>query len=109
MKKPDLSKLARNGFTAGEMMVAVGVAALLGLVFFQVLNAGIILYAKNSAVNASHEESREGLNRLTRDIHAAISVPELRSAPASFTGTWVAAVVDPAPVSGVPPTAAGVS
>lgn len=109
MKTQHLPKLARNGFTVGEMMVAVAAATLLGLIFFQVLNSGIILFAKNTAVNASHEESRQGLNRLTRDIHAAISVPELRDAPASFTGTWVAAVHDSEPVSGVPPTAAGVS
>ena len=109
MKIQHCPKLARSGFTVGEMMVAVAAATLLGLIFFQVLNSGLILFAKNTAVNASHEEARQGLNRLTRDLHAAISVPELRSAPASFTGTWVAAVVDPAPVSGVPPTAAGVS
>jgi hypothetical protein len=109
MKTQSLSKLRQGAFTVGEMMVAVGVSAILGLIFFQVLNAGIILYAKNTAVNAAHEESRQGLNRLTRDIHAAIAVPELRSAPSSFTGTWDAPVVDPAPVSGVPPYAAGVS
>jgi hypothetical protein len=109
MKTQHLPKLTRNGYSLVEISVALSAATLLGLIFFQVLNSGIILFAKNTAVNASHEESRQGLNRLTRDLHAAISVPELRSAPASFSGTWDAAVVDPAPVSGVPPTAAGVS
>lgn len=109
MKTQHLLKLTRSGYSFVEISVAVSAATMLGLIFFQVLNSGIILFAKNTAVNASHDEARQGLNRLTRDIHAAISVPELRSAPASFTGTWVAPVVDPAPVGGVPPTAAGVS
>jgi type II secretory pathway component PulJ len=95
MKTQHLPKLTRSGYSLVEISVALSAATLLGLTFFQVLNAGIILFAKNTAVNASHEESRQGLNRLTRDLHAAISVPELRSAPASFTGTWTAPVVDP--------------
>jgi hypothetical protein len=109
MKIQHSTNTARTGFTVAEMMVAIAAATLLGVVFFQVLNSGLILFAKNTAVNASHEESRQGLNRLTRDIHAAIAVPELRDLPASFTGSWVAPVVDPAPVNGVAPTAAGVS
>jgi hypothetical protein len=61
----------------------------------------MILYAKNTAVNVAHEEAREGINRLTRDIHAAVSVPQLRDS--GFN------VVSSTPVGGVPPTAAGVS
>lgn len=91
----------RGGFTLTEMVVAVGVLGLLGLVFFQVLNSGIILYAKNSAVNVAHEEARQGIARLTRDIHASIAIPQLRDA--NFN------VVSSAPVSGVAPTAAGIS
>jgi prepilin-type N-terminal cleavage/methylation domain-containing protein len=109
VKTRNRNKFNRAGFTLAEMSVAVAVMLLLGLIFFKVLNSGIILYAKNSAVNAAHEEGRQGINRMTRDIHAAIAVPELRDLPSSFTGAWTAAVVDPAPVSGVPPIAAGVS
>lgn len=107
--KARFNSRAQSGATLGEMAVAVGVLGLLGLVFLQVLNSGLVLYAKNSAVNAAHEEGRQGINRMTRDIHAAISVPELRDLPASFTGAWTSAVVDPAPVAGVSPVAAGVS
>jgi hypothetical protein len=83
------------------MAVSVGVLGLLGVTFFQVLQSGLILSAKNTAVNAAHEEARIGVLRLTRDIHAAISVPQLRDN--GFT------VISSDPVSGVPPTAAGVS
>jgi hypothetical protein len=95
------SKSAEGGFSVGEMGVAVGVLGLLGLCFFQVLQSGLVLSAKNTAVNVAHEEARQGVLRLTRDIHASISVPQLRDN--GFT------VVSSDPVSGVPPMAAGVS
>lgn len=95
------TKSTEAGFSVGEMGVAVGVLGLLGLVFFQVLQSGLILSAKNTAVNVAHEEARQGILRLTRDIHASISVPQLRDN--GFT------VISSDPVSGVPPMAAGVS
>jgi hypothetical protein len=101
MKLIPKTKSSEAGFSVGEMGVAVGVLGLLGLVFFQVLQSGLILSAKNTAVNAAHEEARQGVLRLTRDIHASISVPQLRDN--GFT------VISSDPVSGVPPMAAGVS
>ncbi|MFN2541876.1 MAG: hypothetical protein ABR514_06890 [Chthoniobacterales bacterium] len=101
MKNLQLRYNSENAFTAAEMAVATAVMAVLGLVMFSVLNSGMILYAKNTAVNSAHQEARDGINRLTRDIHAAVSVPQLRDG--SFN------VVSSAPVQGVPPTAAGVS
>ena len=95
------SKSPIAAMTIAEMVIAVAVLCLLGLVFFQVLNSGMILYAKNTAVNVAHEEAREGINRLTRDIHAAVSVPQLRDN--GFNA------VSSTPVGGVPPSAAGVS
>src|SRR4051795_9430316 len=91
MKRMRLHKLNEAGFTVAEMGVAVGVLSLLGLVFFQVLQSGLTLSAKNTAVNAAHEEARQGILRLTRDLHASISVPQLRDRDTSFT------VLDPAP------------
>lgn len=95
-----------RAFTVAEMAIAVGVLGLLGLVFFQVLQSGLTLSAKNTAVNAAHEEARQGILRLTRDLHASVSVPQLRDV--SFN------VLDPAPSpaaspNATPRTAAGVS
>jgi hypothetical protein len=101
MKLLSSRALRTAGFTFAEMAVSMGVLMLLGLIFFMVLNSGMVLFAKNTAVNTAHEEARQGINRLTRDIHAAVSVPQLRDA--NFN------VVSSKPVSGVPPTAAGVS
>ncbi len=99
-----VSTFNQAAYTVAEMIIAVGVLGLLGAVFFSVLQSGLILSAKNTAVNAAHEEARQGVVRLTRDIHASISVPQLRD-----TGF---AVISPTPVPSsnpVAPTAAGVS
>ncbi len=103
--KTKLITQRKAGFTVAEMIVAVGVLGLLGLTFFQVLQTSLTLSAKSIAVNAAHEEARQGILRLTRDIHASISVPQLRDT------TY--AVVSSTPVPGATnptaPTAAGVS
>src|SRR3954463_241724 len=91
------------GYTLGEMVVAAGVLCMLGLVFFAVLNSGMILYAKNTAVNSAHEEARDGINRLTRDIHASISVPQLRDTNYNSVSST------PVSANGTAPMAAGVS
>jgi hypothetical protein len=103
MKTRNKNKLNQSGFTAAEMAVSTGILVILGLVFIQVLHSGMILYAKNTAVNSAHTEARDGISRLTRDIHASISVPQLRDT--SFN------VVSSTPVqsNGSAPMAAGVS
>ena len=101
MKLLPSSNPRQAGFTLAEMSVSLAVLGLLGMVVFEVLNSGLILFAKNTAVNVAHEEGRQGVNRLTRDIHASVSVPQLRDT--SF------AVVSSKAVGGVAPTAAGIS
>jgi len=111
MNKPDQIRFRQSGFTAAEMVVSTMIMAILGIVFIQVLNSGIVLYAKNTAVNKAHEEARNGVSRLTRDIHAAVSVPQLRNATVDANHTVGSSfgVVSSTPVGGVAPTAAGVS
>ncbi len=70
MRLSNRRTFTRAGITLAEMSIAIGVLGLLGLVFFAVLNSGLILFAKNVAVNAAHSEARDGLNRLTRDIQS---------------------------------------
>jgi len=105
------SKHNHAAFTAVEMVVSTMIMAILGIVFLNVLNSGMILYAKNTAVNAAHEEGREGVNRLTRDLHASVSVPQLRDNTRDSTYTVAGSynTVSYAPVSGTPATSAGVS
>jgi hypothetical protein len=101
MKRLSHNKSSQGGFSVGEMGVAVGVLGLLGICFFQVLQSGLTLSAKNTAVNAAHEEARQGILRLTRDIHASVSVPQLRDNAFNVQSSD--------PVSGVAPTSAGIS
>jgi hypothetical protein len=93
-------------FTFAEMAVAVGVLGLLGLVFFQVLQTGLTLSAKNTAVNAAHEQARLGIVRLTRDLHASVSVPQLRDTTYAVVSSTPSPSASP---GATPPTAPGVS
>ena len=106
MKAPVPLKLSEKGFTLVEMFVGIGVMGLLGIVFFQVLQSGLVLSAKNTAVNAAHEEARQGVLRLTRDIHASVSVPQLRDASFAVVSSTPSPSASP---GATPPTAAGVS
>jgi type II secretory pathway pseudopilin PulG len=106
MKLRTRSQRLLFAFTAPEMMIAVGVLGLLGIVFFQVLQSGLVLSAKNTAVNAAHEEARQGILRMTRDIHASISVPQLRDSSFAVISSTPAPGASP---GATPPTAAGVS
>jgi hypothetical protein len=87
------------------MLIGTAVLGLLGMIFFQVLQSGLILSAKNTAVNAAHEETRQGIQRLTRDIHAAISVPQLRDENFAV----ISSTPNPSTPNATPPTAASVS
>src|SRR5213082_2506091 len=112
MKNLAQGKFKQGGFTAVEMVVASMIMAILGIVFIEVLRSGVVLYAKNTAVNSAHEEAREGIIRLTRDIHASISVPQLRTGTAeSLLPSDTSSIVSPTPAPGATaaPMAAGVS
>jgi len=66
-----------KGFTVVEMMVTIAVSSvLLGMVYL-VLNAGMNLYAKNTAVNAAHQQARSGVDQLLQNIHGSVSIPQL--------------------------------
>lgn len=104
MNQKHLCRQRESAFTLAETSVVMAVFSILGLVFFHVLQSGLVLFSKNVAVNAAHQEARDGVNRLTRDIHAAVSVPQLRDI--NFN------VVSSEPTGGGSPTparAAGVS
>jgi type II secretory pathway pseudopilin PulG len=103
MKLKNQRQSQKEGFTVAEMSVAVGVLGLLGMVFFSVLFSGLTLSTKNIAVNVAHAEARDGINRLTRDIHAAVSVPQLRD------GNFAVVTSQPTGAAPTPPAASGVS
>ena len=110
MKKLTSTYRNQAGFTAAEMVVSTMIMAILGIVFLNVLNSGMILYTKNTAVNSAHQEARSGINQMTRDIHAAISVPQLRTADAaSLTPSDTTSIISSTPSGASAPMAPGIS
>lgn len=85
-----------SGFTLGEIMVAMGMASIVGVCAGYIFLNGTILAAKNTAENLAHDQNRIAVNRLVHDIHAAISTPQLghivsgalASNPTAPTGSW---------------------
>ena len=65
------------GFTLVELMITTVVFALTGGMVFFFLNSGMSLYAKNTAVNAAHQQARAGVDQMLANIHAAVSIPQL--------------------------------
>jgi prepilin-type N-terminal cleavage/methylation domain-containing protein len=84
-----------KAFTFVEMMVTMAVVALTGTGVFMVLRTGMILFAKNSAINFTHQQVRYGLVELEQDLHTAISTPQL----VTTTGTIVSGTGPAAGVS----------
>lgn len=75
MKRPSLSRA--GAFTLIEVLVAAAVSAGVGLMVFLFLNSGMVLYAKNTAVNSAHQQARSGIDQMLAYLHASVSIPEL--------------------------------
>ncbi|MBV9619179.1 MAG: prepilin-type N-terminal cleavage/methylation domain-containing protein [Verrucomicrobia bacterium] len=89
---------SRNAaFTLVELMFTGALIAVVGLILYSILYTTTILGAKNTALNASHQEARVALVEMLQDIHSAVSLPTLSDS----TGTPYAS---PAPTA-----AAGIS
>lgn len=84
------------GFTLGEMMVTLGISSVVGVCATYVFLQGTMLAAKNTSENVAHDQNRIAVNRLVRDIHSAISTPQLghiekgniSNHPTAPAGSW---------------------
>lgn len=73
-------------------MISTGVVVIGGSAVFLALNSGLNLFAKNTSVNAAHQQMLKAINHMTTDVHSAVSIPQLvNSNLASYTGTGSAA------------------
>jgi hypothetical protein len=68
---------SKAGFTLVEILVTLCVFTLAGGLIFFFLNSGMTLYAKNTAVNASHQKTRSSLDKMLSNINDAVSIPQL--------------------------------
>ncbi|WP_083805442.1 PulJ/GspJ family protein [Chthoniobacter flavus] len=71
------STSSARGFTLIEMVVATMIMAITGTIIYNILYTGMVLFAKNSAVNVAHQEARVAVMQMEQDIHAAVSIPQL--------------------------------
>ena len=78
MKKKSKKSLIA-AYTLVELMVTVAVVSIAGAGVYSILRTGMIMFAKNSAINFTHQQVRNGLMRLQEDLHQAISTPQLVS------------------------------
>lgn len=67
----------QRGFTLVEVMMATGIMTIVGGMIFIVLNSGMNLYAKNTAVNAAHQQARSGVDQMLHMVHGSVSIPQL--------------------------------
>jgi prepilin-type N-terminal cleavage/methylation domain-containing protein len=66
-----------RGFTLPEILIAMGIMTIVGMMIFLVLNSGMVLYAKNTAVNTAHQQARAGVDQMLQNIHGSVSIPQL--------------------------------
>jgi prepilin-type N-terminal cleavage/methylation domain-containing protein len=67
----------RSGFTLAEILVAIAVMGIVTSVMYALLNGGTTLFARNVAVNMAHQQARNGMMRVARDVRQAVSIPQL--------------------------------
>jgi hypothetical protein len=67
----------QSGLTMVELAISGGLIGVLGLVIYSLLNMGMVMGARNTAVNTAHQQARVAMLRMTQDLHSAISLPYL--------------------------------
>lgn len=77
MKLRNLKRELSAGFTLVEMLITTAIVAVTGTIIFTILHTGMVLYAKNTAINVAHQEARVAVMQMEQDIHGAISVPQM--------------------------------
>ena len=68
---------SRFGFTLVELLVVTAALGIIMSAMLALLNYGLTLYARNVRVNMAHQEARNGMMRVVRDLHRAVSIPQL--------------------------------
>jgi type II secretory pathway pseudopilin PulG len=85
--------MKRKAFTIVELLVGTAVASVLALAIFALMNAGMILSAKNLSLNLTSNSMRSTLDRVEQVVQMADTMPEL----IDNTGT----VVTTGPAAGI--------
>ena len=68
---------SRFAFTLAEVLVAIAALGVVASVMYALLSYGTNMFARNVAVNMAHQQARNGLMRVARDVRQAVSIPQL--------------------------------
>lgn len=70
-------RLFSAGFTIAELVTTLACVGILGMGVFTILQTGMTLFAKNTAINLAHQQARVAVLQAESDLHSAISLPQL--------------------------------
>jgi hypothetical protein len=84
-----------SGLSLIEVTMAMGLLGIFGIAVYSMLNIGMILGAKNTAVNTAHQQARTAMLQMVQDLHSAVSLPAL-------TDVNHVPLVNPAPNTAAP-------
>lgn len=65
------------GTTLLELSFTLALIGVVGLVVYSMLSTGMILGAKNTAVNTAHQQARTAMLEMVQDLHSTVSLPQL--------------------------------
>lgn len=82
----------QRGAALIELMVSTTIVLMTGGIIFYILNTGMVLFAKNTAINMAHQQARVAVLTMEQDLHSAVSIPQLVDASKNpVTGSGPAA------------------
>jgi prepilin-type N-terminal cleavage/methylation domain-containing protein len=83
------SRFGRRGFTLTELLVVIGITALLLMLIFTPMMAGFKWMQQGRAMVATQDTARTALEQITRDLSAAVHVYDAPLRWDSAAGIWV--------------------
>ena len=72
--------LTTRGFTLIELMFTTVLIGVLGLIIYSLLHTGMVLSAKNTAMNTAHQQARVAMLEMLQNLHSSVSLPALANA-----------------------------
>lgn len=67
----------QRGAALLELMVSTSIVLMTGGIIFYILNTGMVLFAKNTAINLAHQQARVAVLQMEQDLHSSVSIPRL--------------------------------
>lgn len=83
---------SEDAFKLIELVFTTALVGVVGLIIYSVLNTGLVLGAKNTAVNTAHQQARSVMLQMLQDLHSAVSLPKLVDASGN---NWTASTAAP--------------